>query len=435
MSNKHFWKSAYQLFKPEEPLTQPEDLRDFYVQRDRSPVEDLVTALEWEDKPSKFLLAGHRGSGKTTELGQLQQKLGDTYTVIWIDTETALERYNIGYAEVVVLIGQQICQQAIKPGWWSNKDERLLKALENSLKTVVYQDKKDEVQGLELPEVLKKIGMNLKLGLTTEITRSVNIRPDLSKIINQVNEIIKAAEKDREQKLVVLVDGLDRHEQQTALEMFSSSLLTELECHIIYAIPISLRYSPQFRLTMEKFQKCLDLTNPPVFECDRNICPTNNPNRLGRDLLISAINKRLARLGDTHKGLFNSDALELICEKSGGVMRDLVRLARTSCQVGYKKNFLHVDLEIAKEAVLENRKEYNLSDYHFPEMDVIHRTGKLTSRTHNLGAKGELVIADELLQNKFVLGYYESGHSWFDVNPILMEDLQRWQASNSFDSL
>lgn len=432
MSDTKFWKPVYQLFKPEEPLTKAEDLRDFYVQRTNSPLEDLITALDMEDDPAKFLLAGHRGSGKTTELRQLQEQLNHSYTVIWIDTETALERYNIGYAEVVVLIGQEICRQAIQPGWWSRKDERLLKALEDSLKTVIYQDKKDEVDGLALPEVLNKMGMTLKLGLTREMTKSLNIRPVLSEIITRVNDIIRAAEKDRKQKLLVLVDGLDRHDEETALEMFSSSLLTELDCHIIYSIPISLRYSPSFRQPMQSFQKCLDLTNPPVFECDRNFCPTTNPNQTGRDILISVINKRLVRLGDSYKGLFNPDALVLICEKSGGVIRDLVRLARTACQIALRRKLIYVDLEAAKEAVQEERREYNLSDYHFPEMDTIHRTGRLTTKTHSLPNKGEFVICDELLKNKFVLGYYDVSRTpWFDVNPILLEDLQRWQSANS----
>ena len=108
MSNTKFWKPAYQLFKPEEPLNKPEDLRDFYVQRANSPVDSLITSLEMEDDPAKFLLAGHRGGGKTTELRWLQQQLNPDYTVIWVDTETALDRYNIGYAEVVVLIGVKI---------------------------------------------------------------------------------------------------------------------------------------------------------------------------------------------------------------------------------------------------------------------------------------------------------------------------------------
>ncbi|BDA66108.1 hypothetical protein RIVM261_086630 [Rivularia sp. IAM M-261] len=82
MSNTKFWKPAYQLFKPEEPLNKPEDLRDFYVQRANSPVDSLITSLEMEDDPAKFLLAGHRGGGKTTELRWLQQQLIITSKVV-----------------------------------------------------------------------------------------------------------------------------------------------------------------------------------------------------------------------------------------------------------------------------------------------------------------------------------------------------------------
>lgn len=430
MSNTSFWKPAYQLFKPEEPLIKAADLTDFYVPRSNSPVEDLTTSLEMKDDPAKFLLAGHRGGGKTTELRLLEQKLKSKYTVIWIDTETALDQYNIGYAEVVVLVGIKIIEKVNQPGWGLKED--LLKNLLESLKTVVYEDEYTENTGLEVPDIIKKLGIILKEGLTTKRTKTINIRPQLSKIIERVNTIIEAAEEKNKQKLLVIVDGLDRHDQETALKMFASPLLTQLSCHIIYSIPISLRYSPSFRQPMESFQKCLDLTNPPVFNCDENLCPTTIPNQSGRDILTSVINKRVARLGDAYKGLFNPDAREIICEKSGGVMRDLIRLARTACEVSLRRNLLYIDLDAAQEAVQEVRREYNLSDYHFPELDKIHRTGRLTTNTHSLPNKGEFVICDELLQNKFVLGYYNSSRkSWFNVNPILVEDLKAWQATNS----
>ncbi|NEQ85749.1 MAG: hypothetical protein F6K26_38295, partial [Moorea sp. SIO2I5] len=79
MSNPNYWKPAYQLFNPEQPLTTPEEIRDFYVQREDSPVENLIAILEMEDQPAKFLLAGHRGSGKTTELRRIEQELAENY--------------------------------------------------------------------------------------------------------------------------------------------------------------------------------------------------------------------------------------------------------------------------------------------------------------------------------------------------------------------
>ncbi|BBD67848.1 hypothetical protein NIES4072_48510 [Nostoc commune NIES-4072] len=431
MSNNNFWRTAYQLFKPEEPLATPEGLKSFYVQRDNSPVDKLISLLEMEDDPAKFLLAGHRGGGKTTELRRLEQKLADKYAVVWIDTQTSLDRYNIGHAEVVVLIGLQIARQVIQSNWLFKKD-KLLQALLESLKSVVYLEKGSQTESLGMPEFIEKAGIILKRGLTTEVTKTLNVRPLLSEIITIVNNIIEAAEKEQKQKLLIIVDGLDRHDQITALEMFSSSLLIELNCHIIYSIPISLRYSPSFRQPMETFQKCLDLNNPPVFDCDDNLRPTHNPNHKGREILINVINKRIISLGDSHKGLFNPDALELICKKSGGVMRDLVRLARTTCEIGLRNKLTLITLKTAEEAVREVRKEYNLNDYHYPELDLIHRTGKLTTKAHSLPSKGEFIICDELLQNKLVLGYYNSmQESWFDINPILIEDLERWQTANN----
>ncbi|QLE53910.1 hypothetical protein FD724_39455 (plasmid) [Nostoc sp. C057] len=422
-----FWRKAYQLFKSEEPLTTPEELKNFYVERTNSPVNNLITFLDMEDNSAKFLLAGHRGGGKTTELRRLEQHLNSKYTVIWIDTVTALDQYNIGYAEVAVLIGIKIFEKVIQREWGLKDD--LLNDLLESLKTVVYQHEDAENTGLELPEIIKKLGLILKQGLTRKVTTTLNIRPQLSKIIERVNAIIEAAEKRNNQKLLIIVDGLDRHDQVTASEMFASPLLTQMSCHIIYTIPISLRYSQSFRQLMESFQKCLDLTNLPVFKCDENLCPTTIPNQPGREILNSVIHKRLASLGDAYKGLFHPDALELICEKSGGIMRDLVRLARTACEIGLQNKLNLIDLETAQEAVREIRKDYNLNDYHYHELDLIHRTGKLTMKTHVLPNKGQFIICDELLQNKFVLGYYDhSKKSWFDVNPILLEDLQRWQS-------
>ena len=114
MSTIGFWKPIYQLYQPEKPLVTPEDLNNFYVQRENSPVERLRTLISLKDEPAKFLFAGHRGSGKTTELHRLQQKLKHDYTVIWIDAEFALNKFNAGYAEVVILIGLEIHRQAKK---------------------------------------------------------------------------------------------------------------------------------------------------------------------------------------------------------------------------------------------------------------------------------------------------------------------------------
>jgi hypothetical protein len=427
MSDISFWRPVYQLFKPDEPLMK-EELRDFYVRREDSPVDSLVNLLALEDAAAKFLLAGHRGGGKTTELRRLEQRCMSEYTVVWVDTDTALDKFNIGYAEVVVLIGITIVKRLEELGW--KLPRKLEQDLLESLSRVTYQDKVTGGGQLQLPKLFQDLGMLLKVGFQQETTKTREVRPALSEIIDKVNAIIAAAEADKP-KLLVIVDGLDRKDYGIALEMFSSSLLTDLNCHIVYAIPIALRYSPAFRQPMQSFEKCLDLANIPVFKCDANACPTAEPDRVGRHILATVVEKRLGKLGDTYKNLFQPDALELLCEKSGGVLRDLVRLARTAGEVALRKKMNQVNLALAQDAIREDRKDYTIADYQFPELDTVHRTGQLTTNSFDSPRHGKIVICDELLHYKLVLGYQDPEQGrWFDINPILIDDLERWRAAN-----
>ena len=218
MSTVGFWQPIYQLFEPEKPLATSEELNNFYVQRQNSPVERLVTLISLQQDPAKFLLAGHRGSGKTTELRRLQQKIAHEHTVIWIDAEFALNKFNAGYAEVVILIGLEIYNQAKNSGW--KLDRKLYNNLENSLKTVVKVESQTEAGALKLPEIMEKVGLLLKRGFDRQQTRTLNVLPVLNDIIKNVNSIIKAAEEKRLEKLLVIVDGLDKHERGTTLDMF-----------------------------------------------------------------------------------------------------------------------------------------------------------------------------------------------------------------------
>ncbi len=426
MTDISFWRPVYRLFKPDEPLIKNE-LQDFYVRREDSPVDSLVNLLAMEENAAKFLLAGHRGGGKTTELRRLEQACIADYTVVWVDTDTALDKFNIGYAEVVVLIGMSIVQKLEAIGW--KLPQQLEQDLLSSLARVTYQDRVTGEGKLELPKLFTELGMLLRVGFQQETTKTREVRPALSEIIERVNAIIAAAEQDRP-KLLVVVDGLDRKDFEIALAMFSSSLLTALNCHIVYAIPISLRYSPAFRQPMEGFGRCLDLANIAVFKCDQQMRPSNEPDRVGRHILTTVVDKRLKTLEEPYHTLFTPEALDLLCEKSGGVMRDLVRLAKTACEVALRKKSNQIDLATAEDAVREVRRTYSIDDYHFPELEAVHSTGSLTTQIYDSPREGKIVICDKLLHLKLVLGYEDPRQGrWFDINPIVIEDLERWQAA------
>ncbi|WP_228040641.1 hypothetical protein [Nodosilinea sp. LEGE 07088] len=107
-----------------------------------------------------------------------------------------------------------------------------------------------------------------------------------------------------------------------------------------------------------------------------------------------------------------------------------MRLAKTACEVALRKQANQVDLATAQDAVREVRRTYSIEDYHFPELAAVHSTGGLTSKTYDSPREGKIVICDKLLHYKLVLGYEDPKKGrWFDVNPIVIEDLDRWQAT------
>lgn len=85
-------KQAYRALDPARPLD-PDS--PFYAPRPDSPVSLIVTELQLADVPRRYLLTGHRGTGKTTELGRIANALEATHLVLSMvfgPAEASLER-------------------------------------------------------------------------------------------------------------------------------------------------------------------------------------------------------------------------------------------------------------------------------------------------------------------------------------------------------
>jgi Cdc6-like AAA superfamily ATPase len=77
-------KEAYRSLDPARPL-EPDST--FYVARPGNPVSSIITELRLTDMPRRYLLTGHRGAGKTTELHRIAHELSDEYEIETISAE------------------------------------------------------------------------------------------------------------------------------------------------------------------------------------------------------------------------------------------------------------------------------------------------------------------------------------------------------------
>ena len=82
-----------------------------------SPIEDIYDACRWPTERNAFLLLGHKGCGKSTELNHMSARLReDGYQVFTIECGVDLDLNNPLYADLLILMGEALLKIAKRTG-------------------------------------------------------------------------------------------------------------------------------------------------------------------------------------------------------------------------------------------------------------------------------------------------------------------------------
>ncbi len=106
-----------------------------------------------------------------------------------------------------------------------------------------------------------------------------------------------------------------------------------------------------------------------------------------------------------------------IARFSGGVLRDLITLARTSAEAAYREDKDRIDANHVRAAVRQLGKRYLVG----LGKSQRARIGRLIDNQEFLV---ENPVSRELLVNRQVLEYFSEGRDSFAVHPALAEALQ-----------
>ena len=333
---------AYNACNPDLPL-EANDLRyiDLSEVRNGDSINILVKRIALTNQNAGFhkqLFTGHIGSGKSTELKRLQQKLEDRqYFVVYIDVEQSLDKTEINYQDVLLNIAQAVAEEM------KEKKMPLKSALVKDIEGWFADTVMTEVYGKEVNAKASASGeakialpfISLLSQLTGEIRSGSShrkeirriIERDLSLFIAKLNDLLLAARTQLQKKgyadLVVIIDGLEKmgyrpikDNESTHSDFYinHAEQLNAPNCHIVYTVPISVTFSfntrdyytdRAFVLPMVKYQ---------------------TPE--GQAKLIELIKKRLnvATLFE------NENLLVELINMSGGSIRDLFHLIRPCCE-------------------------------------------------------------------------------------------------------
>jgi AAA ATPase domain len=414
---------------------------DFSAVRGGKIIEDLRDNITYfsPNQPTCQLFTGHIGCGKSTELLRLKLELErENFDVVYFESSQDLEMADVDIGDFLLAIARHVSQSLLDIKL--NEPGRLKELLQGAWRIL-----NTEVIGVKAKLPIGDVGYNLdgdkfslSLGIAEITTRTKGdamlrerlnqyLAPQKSKLLEAINtELLEPAVvkiKQRGKKgLVVIVDNLDRIDsrakpwgrpQQEYLFIDQSEYLTKLNCHVVYTMPLALKFSNDYNnLTQRYPEEPKVLPMVPVHYQDGSY--DEEGMELMRHMILARAFPNLnldERLSKITQIFDTSESLNRLCQISGGHVRDILRLLNNWIQRQRKLPLERGTLEIL---IRSRRNEMT--------MQICEEEWELLRQVRIRKKVGGDRDYQKLIHSRLVFEYRNKyGESWFDVNPILIE--------------
>ncbi|AOX04521.1 KAP family P-loop domain-containing protein [Moorena producens PAL-8-15-08-1] len=380
------------------------------------------------DEPTCQLFTGHIGCGKTTELLRLKAELEEQgFHTVYFESSQDIDMADVAVTDILLCIARHISEDLeqaginIKPGGLFRKI--ISEAFDILQKEIALGG--ETWAAFTLPIGIGKITDQAKNSRNFRSLLIEYLEPRLSSLIEAINiDLIQPGIEDLKRRgkegLVVIVDNLDRvmdrlmptgRNQQEYLFIDRAEQLKQLNCHVVYTMPLALTFSKEFEKLRNYFGTDPEvLSMLPVRLRDGREC--HEGMALMRQVILARAFPNLPpeeRL-NTISAVFDSPAtLDRLCAISGGHVRNLLVLLR---------NCLRQEEPPLSRTCLENVIKQRGNELIRAITDDEWALLTQVAKHKNVRVKEEYQI---LLRSWLVLEYHYQGERWFDINPVLRE--------------
>lgn len=411
------------------------DLESFYVPVDKArndylpPSEVLYRSILEAQPPLRLLFASHPGAGKSTELNRLMVRAAEDFWFVRLDTRKVLDLASLTHIDLMIALTEVLYKEGRDARLIKNT--RVIEPVRNWLQEVVLESRIGRQEDLNIEAgggvdgVLKQIvglfsTLRSAFSLSYESARVVRqvIQPRLAELRQHCNNVLTEidthlARKSPLRRLLVIVEDTDKIDVEQARELFveHTGLLADLQTSIIYTVPIYLVHSPE-RNRLESYFQIRTLPMIKTYDQRGNLFEP------GWAALRDVVSRRI-----NTQALFEPDALELAIEKTGGVLRDLLRVIQTAGDVARYAG--------------EPRISGMAMQYSLNELKSAYRNsvrGRADVTTEQLYEKMKAIAREPsgltpvddalqlLLYTQAVIEY--NGKGWYGVHPLMLETLR-----------
>ncbi len=378
----------------------------FHVERAGKPLNKLIRALMRQHRqPPKYFFSGHRGCGKSTELNRLaaDEEIKNKFFIVKYSVKDVCDVNNLNYVDVLFSMGAQLYIQYIDAD--KELEPELLKELESWGSSIEQELEKTKSVGASVKAGISAFFLSLQAKIKSESTTREIIRkqiePRLSELIDKINLIIADIEGKEKKNVLVIIDDLDKPglEQAKAIFYNNYTAITQPACHIVYTVPISIFFVPEFTVIREA---AFSLPNIKLHtKNDRN-----SRYEPGYELMRTFVYRRMK------EELIEPEALDLAIKMSGGLFREGARIMQIAADSAIEKERNHIIKEDVERAEREIRSGFKriLKSEDYDTLNEIIKSNEIRG-IERIG---------HLLHNLSVLEY-ENEENWCDIHPTLEE--------------
>lgn len=432
------------------PLTTREELEALY----RSEVnavrgEDIVRRMKLELEDALFssyykaFVMGHSGVGKSTEMNRLFLALETKYRPIRFSALQELDAGNFEPYDVLLLLVMRLIEEAAKKESEGGIDFRASRQILQPLldwladeKVTSGNTREGQVEGqagvgasdesfwAKVLGVFASTKGELRYSAYRSSERVEYRLRRLSELVKHTNALFavyRQALRDRHgQEWLVVGEDFDKPKILPALAeklfLHYGSLLNELECHLIFSIPVSLVYSQKAQQLPFGQDRIFIVPDTPVF--DRH----HQPHEAGRAAVRAVLSARV------DPALFEPGQMERLIIASGGNLRDLLAMVREAAlqarvRESAKMGEVEVDLVIQKTRVAYERR-LGESPFDPDKVTYQEKAERLVAIYEGKAGSG---VPDPVLHSLLLARAVQefNGARWFGVHPLVADYLIR----------
>lgn len=420
-----------------EPLVTEKQLERFGVEYQVELLDELEQAIEdCTDRDNKLIFTGHRGCGKSTLLAELNLQLTETgrYFVVMFSIADTIERSAVDHVNILFSMAVQLLEAAeqrsvkLKPGqkkqlysWLEEHTQTKLQSLESELETSAEASAGGGFPGLLkfLAAIKAKLKANsvIRNEITTKFARQI------SDLIDKINEIQAYIATETKQEVLVIIDDLDKLDLGVTDTIFTKNIqpLLQPTFRIIYTIPIATLREVSLKRNIEAYIKKIHTMRVAKFYSKATV---RKPDRVADQDCVQLFSEILERRLPT--GLVEPDIQRQIILKSGGVLRELIRIADRCCDKSMqeirgriRKSVFDRTPVIIDRAILD--QILNDLQIEFAEplgQDDFDLLKQIYQQMKPQNTENQRVL--DLLHGLYILEY-RNAVLWYDLNPIVQD--------------